>query len=540
MPVHAGQAPPGNPLVVAWIRDWLRAQGFQALVVTSEDAHQSEYVAEGDKRVEFVSGFAGSSGTVVISLDHAWLWTDSRYLLQAKQQLDTGVWAVMHALPRRASMAEHLASVLPPESKVAIDPRMLPLGTARTLESHLTPVGHSLVPLETSPIDELWGAGRPALADAPVVTVPVALAGQSVSEKLARVREDLCKSACDALVITALDEVAWLLNVRGADIPYNPLVTSYALVTQDSAVWYVREGVADDNVVSSLAGAGVSVKAYDAIAADLGALAKEEATVMIDAMKCSWHIYHVLRSGGEGGCKVVEQVSPVTWLKSIKNEIEVEGLREAHVRDGVAVCSFLAWLHDAMGKGTPVSEMTASAKLEGFRKQQGGYLYPSFTTIAAYGPNGAVIHYHPTEETNRLLAADSLFLCDSGGQYLFDGGSAGPGAHGGVAGTTDVTRTVCFGAPSEHHKQCYTRVLRGHIALSSLVFPAGTTGHMLDLVARAPLWQVGLDYKHGTGHGVGAMLCVHEGPHLISYYPRDPDPPIRAGIVEDPTLNSQP
>jgi len=506
----------GGKAAVDGLRAWMASEGLEAVIITSDDAHQSEYVAECDSRRAFVSDFHGSAGTAVVLKDSAYLWTDGRYVLQAGKQCDPGVWQVKQTMPKGgANLPEHLAEILPPSSKVGIDPFLVPVNTAKTLDAKLKAKGHELVALEANPVDPLW-SGRPPPPNGKVTVQPTERAGASVAEKLQQLRDKLSSLGAEGQVVAALDEVAWLLNVRGSDVSFNPVVISYVTVTAGEATWYVDGAKLDEEVRAHVAGAGVSVKPYGDFGADLSAACASLKSVLVDPARSSWAISRAIAAHA-GTCAVVERLSPVCEAKAIKNEVEVRGIEEAHLRDAEALARFFCWLEAAMAAGEDIDEVSAADKLEGLRREQEGFVGLSFETISSYGANGAVIHYKPSPGACAKLGDDSLFLCDSGGQYL--------------DGTTDVTRTFCFGTPTEHHKRCYTLVLKGHIALSSAVFPAGTTGHMLDILARAPLWTAGLDYRHGTGHGVGAYLNVHEGPHLISYYPRDTDPAIKLGMT---------
>mmetsp|Transcript_17378 Transcript_17378/g.41867 ORF Transcript_17378/g.41867 Transcript_17378/m.41867 type:complete len:631 (-) Transcript_17378:75-1967(-) len=514
---------------VAAVRAWLAKEGFAALIVGSEDAHQSEYVADADRRREWVSGFSGSAGTAVISAKGAYLWTDGRYLLQAKQQCDPANWEVHQLVPRQSSLAAHLCGEIPANSKVAVDAWMLPLGASRLIGERLSKGGHALVPLKTSVVDALW-TDQPSAPCSKVFIHPLSLASVTPQEKIAKVREALAKAGADALVVSSLDDIAWLLNIRAGDIPFNPVVISYCIIAPAEATsFYIDPAKLDEEVSKYLAGCGITVRPYQAIGEDLKALALAKTRVMVDPARCSWAVAQTLTDphevveggatrGGTASATIIEQLNPIQELKAIKTQEESDGLRAAHVRDAAALVSFIQWLEELMEKDDhpEIDEVSAADKLEWFRRQQEGFVSLSFDTISSYGANGAIIHYKPEVGTCAKLGKDSLYLVDSGAQYR--------------DGTTDVTRTLHFSTPTPHMRDCYTRVLRGHIHLSAAIFPEGTTGHMLDILARGPLWAAGLDYKHGTGHGVGAFNCVHEGPQLISYYPRDPDPAIQLGM----------
>mmetsp|Transcript_24888 Transcript_24888/g.61125 ORF Transcript_24888/g.61125 Transcript_24888/m.61125 type:complete len:634 (+) Transcript_24888:25-1926(+) len=510
---RAGKTP------VEQLRDWMGEAGLEALIVTSEDAHQSEYVSESDLRRAFVTDFDGSAGTAVILRESAFLWTDGRYVLQAAQQCDSSVWEVKLSVPKGQTIGEHLNEILPAESKVGIDPFLVPLNTARTIELKLKEKEHTLVALESNPVDAVW-KDRPPTPKGMVSIHPIQHAGLSAGDKIRNLREELTKLEAEAMVVTALDEVAWLLNVRGSDVSYNPVVISYALVTQQNVTWYVDQAKVGPDALSHVQQAGVQASPYSAFPGDLAKLCETAKSVLVDGARSSWAVCRIIAA--HESCKLIEKLSPICTAKALKNPSELAGLREAHIRDAVALVKYFSWLEEAMEAEEELDEFSAAEKLDGFRKEDKDYLGLSFETISSYGANGAVIHYAPKKSVCATLKKDSLYLCDSGGQY--------------VDGTTDVTRTFCFATPTDHHKMCYTRVLRGHIGLAAAVFPSGTTGHTLDILARVPLWQAGLDYKHGTGHGVGAYLNVHEGPHLISFYARDPDPP----LLENMTSSIEP
>eukprot|EP00268_Persea_americana_P057456 TRINITY_DN68889_c0_g1_i1.p1 TRINITY_DN68889_c0_g1~~TRINITY_DN68889_c0_g1_i1.p1 ORF type:complete len:630 (-),score=124.69 TRINITY_DN68889_c0_g1_i1:338-2227(-) len=501
---------------------------IHALIVPSEDYHQSEYVSSRDKRREFVSGFTGSSGLALITMDEARLWTDGRYFLQATQQLSDR-WKLMR-IGEDPAVETWIADNLPSDAAIGVDPWCISVDTARRWELAFSKNKQKLIQLTTNLVDEVW-KNRPLLEIYPVVVQPLEYAGRSVEEKLKDLRVKLSRENAFAIVIVALDEVAWLYNVRGSDVSYCPVVHSFAIVTADSAFYYVDKRKLSTEVHDHMTKNGIEVRDYGVVESDVASLAsgnkegvdeeKKHNLIWVDPVTGCFALYSKLPSD-----QVLLQQSPLALAKALKNPVELEGLRKAHIRDGAAVVQYLVWLdiqmqeiYGASGyflepEGTnkrkrsetlKLTEVSASDKLEGFRATKEHFKGLSFPTISSVGPNAAVIHYSPDAKTCLELDADSIYLFDSGAQYQ--------------DGTTDITRTVHFGKPSAHEKACYTAVLKGHIALDTAKFPNGTTGLSLDVLARLPLWKDGLDYRHGTGHGIGSFLNVHEGPHQISFRP---------------------
>lgn len=487
------------------LRGILAAQGLDALIVGSGDAHSSEYVADKDLRRSFISDFTGSAGTALIlsRADTALLWTDGRYFLQATQEL-SDKWTLMKSgEPGVLEMPEWLTNNMPANSIVGVDSSLMTDAQGKALTTTLASKGISLVPTQLgNPIDAVWntvGGGTPA---PPIATVMVHdAAGQSHESKIAAIQTKLRTTTATALVLSMLDEIVWLFNIRGADVEYNPVVLSYAVVTLSGAHLFIDKAKLTDEVVHHL-GPGVEVHPYEAIEDFLVGLGQ---TVAVDPSQLNWRLSRAI-----GPEKTLHMVSPVTLAKACKNETELAGIRAAHIRDGAALTAFLHWLEQTV-KAEPgsITEYDVAVKIEEFRKKVPHHVSPSFSTIAGYAQNGAVIHYKPEFETAAPLGTDSLFLLDSGAQYH--------------DGTTDVTRTLHFGAAkaTPRMRDCYTLVLKGHIALARAVFPEGTVGSRIDALARMALWSQGLDYNHGTGHGVGAFLNVHEGPQGIGFRKRE-------------------
>jgi len=509
---------------------------------------QSEYVAKRDKRRAFISGFTGSAGTAVITLEQALLWTDGRYFAQAGTELDGDHWTLMRdRLPDTPSIDAWLSENLEAGSVVGVDPGTVADSTASTWSATLAASGMRLEATEGNPVDEVWDSGRPAASPCRVQVQPDALAGMTVAEKLSRAREALSREKAGVLVVAALDEVAWLLNLRGVGaIEYNPVFPAFCLVAEgeavlctDEAALTAPEGAAATAAAAAfatgsapphataaahLAAAGVTVRPYDAVSSELSRLAGGGAAVLLDPASCNWRLGSVADASAGS---VRRRKSPLPRLKAIKTAAEQAGFRACHVRDALAVCRAFAVVEAAVasheeGAGPRVDECTVVAAFRRERASLSGFQDLSFGTIAGSGGNGAVIHYSPSEETAAPVGRDRMLLVDSGGQY-FDG-------------TTDITRTVHMGAPTERERRCYTRVLQGHIALASAVFPSNTPGGLLDSFARRALWADGLDYRHGTGHGVGSFLNVHEGPHGVS--PRGAA--MATGLVPGMTVTDEP
>ncbi|KAL6639077.1 hypothetical protein ACP70R_022807 [Stipagrostis hirtigluma subsp. patula] len=512
---------------------------IDAYIVPSQDAHQSEFIAECFMRRAYLTGFTGSAGTAVVTKSKAALWTDGRYFLQAEKEL-SHEWTLMrsgnHGVP---TTSEWLNDVLPSGCRVGIDPLMqflFSFDAAEELKDAISNKNHELVLVKgTNLVDVIWGHGRPKPPKEPTRVHDIKYAGVDVPSKLSFIRSQLAENGCDAVVISMLDEVAWLLNMRGSDVPHSPVFYSYLIVEVSGATLFVDSSKISGDVLEHLEKAGVNLKPYEAIVSEVERLGAKGVKLWLDSSSVNAAIVSAFRSscdrymkkkgktGGKnvlreassdeptskglvvenGALNVVYKVSPVTLAKSVKNEAEIEGMKNSHLRDAAALAEFWCWLEEDVCKNVPLTEVQVAEKLLEFRQKQDGFIETSFDTISGYGANGAIIHYRPTPESCSSVRNDNLFLLDSGAQY--------------IDGTTDITRTVHFGEPSARQKECFTRVLQGHIALDQAVFPERTPGFVLDVLARSSLWKIGLDYRHGTGHGVGAALNVHEGPQSISY-----------------------
>ncbi len=488
------------------LRTFLEERNLSAFVFPSSDPHSGEYVPSHWMIREWISGFNGSAGTAVVTAGDAALWTDSRYFLAAAEQLEGTPFCLMkQGLAETPSMAEWLAQVLPEGSRVGVDGWVMSFAEEKALRTELGSLGLELV-LSENPADTLW-TDRPPLPQSSVELHPLEYAGETAKEKLARMREELAKLGAEAMLVSKLDEVAWLANIRGADVHCCPVVLAYMLVTGDEALLYVDEAKVSDAVRKGLLEQGIECRPYTQLCEDLPA--SELKSILLDAGMAT-AIWELLPED----CRVVQQQSPVAASKAVKNPTEIEGFRQAMLRDGVAMVKFLRWLKSAVEAGGQ-SELSVSRKLESLRSAQPLYRGLSFDTIAGYAAHGAIVHYEADETSDSPLLPQGLLLLDSGAQY--------------VDGTTDITRTIALGPLT--HQECvdYTLVLRGHIRLAMAKFPAGSSGTQLDVCARYAMWQQGVNYLHGTGHGVGSYLNVHEGPHQIrmNYVPA----PLKAGMT---------
>ena len=473
---------------IGLLRTLMRAKGWDAVVVTGSDPHQSEYPAERWKQVEWLSGFTGEAGDLVVTLDHAGLWTDTRYFIQAEQQLaGTGIALHKMRVPEQVPIPDWLRRQFGDDALIAVDGLCVGAGFAQSLPGTVLSVPDLL--------DRFW-TDRPAIPQTPIFTVDP---GETRREKISWLRAFLRGQDCDGILLTALDEIAWLLNVRASDIEYNPLVISYLLVTRSEVCWYVLKDKVEDQdsraTFSILEADGVRLHPYS----DIDYLPSEfQGRLFVDASSLNYQLYSTLASDGVA---LEEGTSPVGLRKAVKNAREIAGMRKAHLQDGVAMERYLYWLEKSVAAGREITERDASVKLGQLRGDQKDYLGDSFETISAYGPGAALPHYITPHNYAPVIRDEGLYLCDSGGQY--------------TCGTTDITRTVPMGRLSALEREDYTLVLKGHIALATAVFPEGTPGCRLDVLARAPLWRSKRNFGHGTGHGVGWFLGVHEGPHDI-------------------------
>ena len=484
------------PERIAALREAMKQHKIDAYIIPTSDPHMSEYPADCWKYREWISGFTGSAGTVIITADKAGLWTDSRYFLQASTQLEgTGIELFKMMLPETPTIPAFLTHELKEGQTVGLNGETYSLADARSLEKALA---EKEIKLNTnaSLIDPIWKE-RPAIPEAPMFEMPVELSGKSTEDKLIDINKMLHKAGADCTILSALDEVAWTFNIRGTDVAYNPVVISYAFVSEKESVLFVNPKKIPAEIAEHLKKEGVTLADYGMLATFLSRL-PERTRVFIDSKRTNVAIYNALPKSSI----LIEGISPTNHLKSIKNEAEIKGFRNAVLKDGIAMTKFYFWLEKMLKAGEKVTELSAAAKLTALRSEQPQYVMDSFASISSYGPHGAVVHYSPTPETDTELKTDSLYLLDSGAQYL--------------DGTTDITRTIALcDEPSEQMKKDFTRALKGTIGIAKCKFPAGIRGCLIDAFARKALWDAGINYLHGTCHGIGHCLNVHEGPQSI-------------------------
>jgi Xaa-Pro aminopeptidase len=480
------------------LRQLMKKEGIHAYLVPSTDPHQDEYLPKLWQRRQWLSGFTGSAGELLITRDNAGLWTDSRYFLQAEQQLKgSGIQLFKSGLPDTPSIQEWIRKQLKAGQAAGTDPRLLSIQEAETFKDYLSGWGISLKPVEKNLVDEVWKE-RPAMPDNPAEPYPVKYAGEATDSKLERLQKEMKNEKADFHIITTLDAIAWLFNIRGKDIEYNPLAIGYAIVSDRDAMLFIKASKVTRSLKKHL-GKKISIYDYKHFTREVKKIDKSGKKIWLDPSTVSWWVTQMLGKK----CELFFQESPLTLMKAIKNNIQITGLRTSQVRDGVAMVRFLHWLEKNID-AIAISEISAAKMLEKFRTAQDLFQGLSFETISAYREHGAIVHYSSTAETDIMLKKEDIYLIDSGAHYL--------------DGTTDITRTVALGEPSAEQKDRFTRVLQGHIRLAMTRFPRGTAGNQLDTIARKPLWNLGLNYGHGTGHGIGSYLNVHEGPQAISYY----------------------
>lgn len=471
------------------LRKLMKENKIDAYIIPSFDANQSEYVAEHWKSREWISGFSGSAGTVVITLDDAGLWADGRYFIQAEKELENSGIRLFKMLPGVPTYPEWLADTLCEGNTIGFDGYVFSVDQVRQLETAVKGKEISLK-IDKDLIGELW-EDRPEIPNGEIFIHDLKYAGKSRVEKLNEVREEMQKQGASHYLLTSLDDIAWLLNVRGSDVPNNPVVTSNVVVTEEASYLFIDGNKVPDLVKSELEADGIHVKEAHGLEGFLANISSEN-KVLFNPSKVNYRLYNAV-----GTSKVEQSPDVTTNLKAIKNEIEMENFRHCEVKDGVAMVKFIKWLKENVDK-EEITEISAEEKLIAFRSEQEGFAGPSFDAIFGYKDHAAMMHYKAKPETQYTLERSGMFLMDSGGQY-FDG-------------TTDTTRTVVLGELTEREKRDFTLVLQGFIALSAAKFLHGTTGCNLDILARQPIWRQGIDYKCGTGHGVGFFLNVHEGP----------------------------
>ncbi len=481
-----------NERIVA-LRAHIAKENIQAFIIPSTDPHLSEYVAPHWQSREWISGFTGSAGTVVVTAKEAGLWTDSRYFLQADRQIEgTGIALYKEMLPETPSIPAFLSSLLQKGDTVGIDGKMFSADEVQHLQRELRQSGIYVKSI-ADPMQLLW-SDRPAMPLAPAFVYDTKYAGKSFTEKLSAVRKKMKAAGAESLLLSALDEIAWLLNIRGSDVHCNPVVVSYLLIERYEIHCFIQPQKVTAELASYFKANGISIHGYKEIEDYLSNTHAE--SILVNPVKTNYAIYSAICPT----CRIINGTSPIALLKAVRNEQEIIGIHAAMQRDGIALVRFLKWLEEAVPAGRE-TEISVDRKLHEFRAAQPLYMGESFDTIAGYKEHGAIVHYEATPETDVALKPEGFLLLDSGAQYL--------------DGTTDITRTIALGNLTEEEKLDYTLILKGHIALAMAVFPEGTRGAQLDVLARMPIWQQHMNYLHGTGHGVGHFLNVHEGPQSI-------------------------
>lgn len=498
------------------LREWMRANGFSTFVFPSSDPHNSEYVADHWKSREWISGFTGSAGTAVVTLDHAALWTDSRYFIAAAEQLAGTEYRLMKLrVAGTPTVCEWLADELAAYEKpvIGLDGNVNSFAEVAALTQELATRGNIRVRTDADPMATLWTA-RPAIPGHKVCLHPLKYAGETTASKISRIRKSLAVRGADGLLVTALDEIAWVLNLRGSDVHCNPVFVSYLLITPGNVTLYINKEKLPEEVRHCLAAGNIAVEPYGAVAGGLEHYPGRH--LLVDDSTTNHTLVSALQRG-----KAVFGESPVPGMKAVKNRVEQDGFRAAMLRDGIAMVKFLAWLKPAVEAGGQ-TEMSLDRRLTALRAEQPLFKGISFDTIVGYEAHGAIVHYEATPATDAPIEPHGLVLIDSGAQY--------------EDGTTDITRTVALGRLTEEQRRIYTLVLKGHIQLALCRFPSGACGSQIDAIAREPMWREGYNYLHGTGHGVGSYLNVHEGPHQIRMEWRPA--PLRAGmtVTDEPGL----
>ena len=482
------------------IRDLMKEKNIYAYIVPSSDYHQSEYVGDYFKSREFMSGFTGSAGTLIISMDEAGLWTDGRYFIQAENELkDSGIKLFKMGEEGVPTIEEYLLEKLPKNSTLGFDGRVMSVKEGQSLANKLAFKGIN-IEYKYDLVNDIW-EDRCSLPTEKAFLLGVEYSGESFSDKLSRIRNVMKEKKATTHILASLDDIAWLFNIRGRDVKSNPVVLSYAVISIDSVYLFIDKNKIGKDIRAELSKENVQIKEYEEVYEFIKNIGEDE-VVLIDTSKVNYAIYSNIPSN----VQKIEERNPSILFKSIKNEIELKNIRNSHIKDGVAFTKFMYWLKNNIGK-IEITEISATQKLEEFRREQDKFIEPSFSTIAAYKDHAAMMHYSATEESNYKLEPRDLFLVDSGGQY-FDG-------------TTDITRTIALGPIPENVRKDFTNVVRGMIRLSKAKFLYGCRGYNLDILARGPLWEEGVDYKCGTGHGIGFVLNVHEGPNGFRWKVRE-------------------
>jgi len=482
-----------TPQKLTALRSAMKKHGVSAYIIPGTDPHASEYIADYWKEREWLSGFDGSAGTAVVTLEKAGLWTDSRYFLQGAEQLaNSGIDLMKQGLSETPEMISWLSTELKSGEKVGVNPQMFSLNAYASMKNDLEMSGIELVSADL--FAEIW-KNRPTLPKNPFFVFDVKYSGKSTTEKLETLRAEMKKTRADVFILSALDDIAWLFNIRGNDVSYNPVTIAYALVDMEKAVLFIDAEKITDESAKYLASQKIETAPYLEIYRAIEQIPTTK-SVLADGAKLNQSLFEKIPKT----CAIRNTMSPVFKLKSIKNAVEMAGMNRAMVKDGVAMVRFLKWFEENLGK-TELTEISVAEKLYAFRTEQADFVGASFGTISGYVAHGAIVHYSATPETDAKLEAENLLLLDSGAQY-FDG-------------TTDITRTLALGTPTAQQKTDFTLVLKGHIYLTTAVFPVGTRGSQLDVLARKAMWDRHINYGHGTGHGIGHFLNVHEGPQSI-------------------------
>ena len=476
---------------ISAMRNYMRENGYTAYIVPSSDPHSSEYVADCWKSREWITDFDGSAGTAVITLEDAALWTDSRYWLAADEVLQgTGIELMKDGAENTPTIIAWLTEKLTANQVVGVDGKVCSVAEVEAWQAAFASKG-IIINASQDAFDTLWKE-RPSLPMSLAEQMPIEKAGESASSKIARLRQAIAATGAEAMAVTMLDEIAWLTNLRGEDVDYNPVLVSYMLVTKDEATLFVDPAKVSTEIIEYLGGEGVHVDCYNSFFAAINGF---NGKLLLNPAKCCYAVVESAKCA-----EIVRETSPIASMKAIKNSTEIAGFKQAMLAEGKAMVKLLHWLRTAV-KGGNLTELAVDSKLTEFRRKDADFRGLSFATISAYGDHAAIVHYEPTPATDKQIEEHGFLLLDCGGQYN--------------SGTTDITRTIPMGELTQEEKEDYTRVLRGHISLAMARFPKGTCGTQLDVLARQWLWQAGENYLHGTGHGVGHFLNVHEGPHQI-------------------------
>ena len=476
---------------IAALRALMKEQGYDVYMIPTDDNHQSEYVGEHFKARAFLTGFTGSAGSAVITQTEAGLWTDGRYFIQAEKQLaGSGIKLFKMGEPDVPSINEYVKNKIPENGVLGFDGCVVSMEMGQTLETAIAPK-HARINYSEDLVNQIW-EDRPPLSEQPAFALSEKYTGKNTCEKLTCVRQAMKNAGATVHILASLDDICWITNLRGKDVEYFPLLLSYAIITMDHMKLYVDERKLTEDMKTTLSDAHISIHPYHAIYEDVRKL-EADSRILIDPARLNYALFHNLPKEA----KIIEQTNPTVFLKAVKNDIEIKNIINAHIKDGVAVTRFMYWLKTNIGK-MEITEISAAEKLESLRKEQEGYLWQSFAPICASGEHGAIVHYSATPETNIPITANGLFLTDTGGGYM--------------EGSTDITRTFAFGKITDCMKEDFTTVLLCNLRLARAVFLHGTCGYHLDILARTPIWERGMNYNHGTGHGVGYLMNIHEAP----------------------------